>query len=368
MEKAKASIYIRKIKDGVRYDVKFYRLDGTQGQKTFRTKREADNFKAQVVADKNRGVLQDDRTNKVTFELVASEWLESNPTKRERTRDRDKGILSLHLLPVFGKQPIRKIKREHITDLIKSWVDHGYSPSTIQRMKAVLSGIFNFALAEEIIHRSPVFKIKTPRVDARDGHPLTAQEAQKLLGAIEPHFYPLVFIMVTTGLRWSEAAGLEVKHFDPLKMPPSLTVEQSLHSNARGKVIEATKSRAANRVIPLSQTQVDAINKHLEDTNRSISDIHSPLFTSPNGESLDYSNFRERYWTKAVHQAGLDHVTIRDLRMTAATNLINAGVDLKTVTTLMGHEDIKTTLRHYTQAKTANLVHASEVLVNAIAC
>ena len=91
------SIHERKTKTGTRYDVKIRRPDGTQYQRSFRTKREAAAFETTELADQRRGAWLDNRTNKITFAQYAETWLASNPDKRSRTRLRDEGIITKHL-------------------------------------------------------------------------------------------------------------------------------------------------------------------------------------------------------------------------------------------------------------------------------
>ena len=57
---------------------------------------------------------------------------------------------------------------------------------------------------------------------------------------------------------------------------------------------------------------------------------------------------------------------IHDLRKTAATNLVQAEIDIKSVTEMLGHEDIRTTLQHYAKTSPEWLLAASEALVNAL--
>ena len=57
---------------------------------------------------------------------------------------------------------------------------------------------------------------------------------------------------------------------------------------------------------------------------------------------------------------------IHDLRKTAATNLVQAEIDIKSVTEMLGHEDIRTTLQHYAKTSPEGLLAASEALVDAL--
>jgi integrase len=357
------SIHKRAVKNGYRYDVKIRRPDGTQYQNSFKTKREAEIFEAQEKSALSQGSWLDNRNNNITFAEYAERWLQSNQSKRPRTLQRDRGIISKHLIPTLGKTTLRNIKSSDLRRLVHLWNENGLSPSTIRRHKAILSAIFNMAIDDDIIHKSPAHRLTTPRVEKSEGRALTSEETQQLLSAIDPNYFPLVYIMVTTGIRWSEAAGLQVQHLDLLSAYPRLKIERTLHETAQGLVAAPTKSAASKRQIILTQEQVIVIARHLADTGRTGADKADPLFTSPRGNALAYQNFRSRVWVPAIKKANLGGVRIHDLRKTAATNLVLAGVDIKSVTEMLGHEDIRTTLQHYAKTSLEALQAASLVLV-----
>ena len=72
------------------------------------------------------------------------------------------------------------------------------------------------------------------------------------------------------------------------------------------------------------------------------------------------------HWVPATKKANLVGLRIHDLRKTAATNLVQAGIDIKSVTEMLGHEDIRTTLQHYAKTTPEVLLKASEALEAAI--
>lgn len=72
-----------------------------------------------------------------------------------------------------------------------------------------------------------------------------------------------------------------------------------------------------------------------------------PLFTSPQGERLDYHNFARRVFKPACQRAGLEGITLHSLQRTHATMLITSGANAKAVQHRMGHASIQTTLKHY---------------------
>lgn len=353
-------------KSGVSYQVKGRKPDGTQYSRTFRNRRDAVEYESNEIASKARGTWIDHSSGDVTFRQLAERWLESNESKRQTSRNRDIGILNKHLFPVLGHRRIRTIKRADVNSLVNAWVADKLSAATIRRHVAVLSAIFNMAIADDLLHKSPTMKVATPRINPSSGRALKPDEANLLLSNMQHDYYALVFILLTTGIRWSEAAGLQIKHFNPMANPPTLVIEQGLHETGDGFVIEEPKSAASHRVIVLSQIHVDVIARHLKETNRTGASRDAPLFISQKGGRLVSSNFRNRIWRPAVEASRLEGLKIKDLRKTAATNLLQSGADAKTVTAVLGHEDIRTTLNHYAKTTTESLMKAAQVLVDGI--
>jgi len=358
------SIHKRQTTSGPRYDVKLRRPDGTQYQKSFRTKKEAEAYVARERADQMRGVWLDDRHADITFSDVATRWLLSNANKRDNTLTRDTLILNRHLLPELGHIPIREIVPTDIERLYNKWIKSGLAAATIRRHRAILSGIFNLALRDSIIIKSPIFKIPTPRVTPRKGWALSDEELARLIHHVPAYYRPFIFILATTGLRWSEAAGLEIRHFNALSNPPVLVIEQGAHDSKNGRVITPPKSHAANRTLALAQQQVDVIAAYLSMTGRTAVHANEPLFVTPNGKPMNNPNFRQRVWVPTLKAAELEGLKIKDLRKTVATNLLSRGFDPKTSTAYMGHEDLRTTIAHYAQATSENLLRASQSMVS----
>ena len=274
--------------------------------------------------------------------------------------------MNRHLIPALGEMPVKNIKSSDLRQMVSQWSDQGLAPGTIRRHKAILSAIFNMALDDDLIHKSPVHRLTVPRIEKSEGWALTSEETQRLLSSIDQNYYPLIYIMVTTGIRWSEAAGLQIRHLDLLSNHPRLKIERTLHETPEGLVAEATKSTASKRNIILTQEQVNVIAQHITETGRTGANRDEPLFTSPRGHELAYQNFRSRIWMPATTKANLQGLKIHDLRKTAATNLVQAGIDIKSVTEMLGHEDIRTTLQHYVKTSNESLLEASQKLVDAL--
>jgi integrase len=336
-------IYTKKTKHGKSFIAKWRRADGTQTSKTFRTEREAIEHKRQAELDKTRGNLPDDRRAKVKFEDFAIEVFAALEHSPATSRRRD-GIMRKHLMPNFGGKPITKIRRADIQTAVNNWRNQGLAPRSIINHMNVLRSIFDAAILEDIIVRNPMNGVKIPKAREVRRNPLTPKQCNALLEAIDPEYEYAIHFALATGVRWSEFAQMRIQDFKPL-------------SNL--VVVTNSKTDAGVRTLPLEPEDTLRISRHIADTGRTGADSDSPLFTSPTGKPLHYSNFRRRVFAPACKKAGLENITFHDLRRTHATMLVAEGHDVKVVQERMGHRSISTTLAFYAKATESGKLKAA---------
>ena len=204
------SIHKQQTKTGNRYQVKWRRHDGTQAAKSFRTKKEAETWQAQVTADKSKGTLLDERRGKTLFKDVVAEYLSNKTYQRSATIRRREGILNKHLLPVLGDRPIRQIRYSEIQTLVNEWVKAGLAPRTIKQHIQVMKPIFDYAIKDDMIAKNPTKGLDLPRIEETQRRALTGEECQRLIDATPAFYQPFVYIVLVTGMRWQEAASLQI--------------------------------------------------------------------------------------------------------------------------------------------------------------
>jgi integrase len=153
----------------------------------------------------------------------------------------------------------------------------------------------------------------------------------------------MIWIGGILGLRWGEAAGLELASldFDCCR----LTVTRQLGRDGR---LAPPKSNAGRRVMTVPSELNEILRDHVSRFCRL--EGQTLLFTNELGEALDYTNWRRRVWAPATQRAGLAGANFHDLRRAAATLLVAEGVDLKTAQTRLGHSDPRLTIGIYAQA------------------
>ncbi len=163
------------------------------------------------------------------------------------------------------------------------------------------------------------------------------------MGAYGPMIY-----LAALGLRWGEIAGLRVRHLDFLRC--RVTVATQRTCGEKGRMVEQDpKTRAGCRSFTVPEWVMTMLAESLADRGVTGGSPNALMFVSPDGAPLHYSNWRRRVWQPALNDAGFKNLTFHDLKHTAATVLVEAGVDVKTAELRLGHANPQTTLRIYAQ-------------------
>lgn len=352
-------IRIRKRDSHVVYDVRLRDPSGRTYSRTFESKKAAQDFQASERADRARGSWVDPTLGRTRFSKAAERWIEAGIHKRPSSLDRDRSILNRHLLPALGNWPLESITPWDVQRLVMGWAATS-SPASVSRQYATLRAIFNYAVTTDMLRRSPCRGINLPAVEPRESPLVTAQDLEYLALHL-PGYEPLPYLGGVLGLRWAEAAGLTVRSIDFTKN--TVTVEQQWTRGRGGVMVsQRPKSRAGRRTIASPDWLVDMLGRYLADRGISLDDREASVFLGPDGQRLDYSNWRSRLWIPATEAAGLCGLRFHDLRHTAGTALVAAGVDVKTVQIRLGHASPVTTLRIYAQGSSPADRAAADVL------
>lgn len=263
-----------------------------------------------------------------------------------RAWESDESALRVHIVPAFGRLPVSAVSAVHVerflTDLAVS-----RSVRTAARVRTTLRGLFRYAVRTRRLSKSPAEDIPLPRPDSRTGKmvevaPFTLDLLLEVVDAQRQHarrYADITLVLALTGVRFGELRGLRVR--DLVDMPyPGLLVKRSLPQSGRtGAVIErATTKSGRSRLVPLTELVRPVVESWA--SGREPDDL---LFPAPEGGYLSAQN-----WRRAVHwtTTGLGRRP-HDLRHTAASLWIAAGVDIKTVSSWLGHSTAKLTLDTY---------------------
>ncbi|MDA8380389.1 MAG: site-specific integrase [Actinomycetota bacterium] len=337
---------IRKLASG-RWQARYENL-GRSYARPFAAKADAAAWLSTVQADLLRGAWVDPSAGQVTVDELADEWLASNPTKRPTTRAADEQALRVHILPVLGVRRIGRVTPHDVQALVNGWAPMA-AARTVRRRYGVLRAVLAYALARDMLARSPCRGIKLPPVTSTRRHRLEPDDVHRLARATPETYRPLVWVGALLGLRWSECAGLRVGDIDLLRK--TVTVVNTVTRDARGcPVTGPPKSRAGARTFAVPEALIPVVAEHLRRRGLTVADAEQLLFEAPEGGPLRYANWRRRVWLPAVAEAGCIGAGFHDLRRANASELVASGVDVRTAQIRLGHSDPRLTLAVYAQA------------------
>ena len=292
--------------------------------------------------------------SRATFGEFAETWLDAQSQLRPRTRDAYRWALDLHLLPRFEHRRLSSLTEDDATDLLAGMRKptrkrpHGYSGSTMQAVVLPLSQILDYAVRRGIIATNPLDRLdrgQRPRKSRAEMRCLSTEEIARLLDATDDEaMRTLLALSIATGLRQSEALGLRWADLD--LTANALRVRWQLGRD--GKLAEP-KTPQAQRVVDLAPSLVSGLREHRLRSLRShdgdyvfCSADSSPLHYRAAVRALDAAAKRAK-----LNPEGVAKLRWHDLRHSAASALISAGLNVVYVSRQLGHSSPSITLNVY---------------------
>ena len=200
----------------------------------------------------------------------------------------------------------------------------GNTKSTANRYIALLKKMLNMAIEEGYIKQNPTIKIKLyPEQDTIKERILTEDEEAKLKAASTSHLRSIITIALNSGMRPTEIFNLEWKHVDLTRR--MITVEKT----KAGRV----------RHIPINHELLQEFLLMKEKADRNPLVFPNPITGKP------FTSVKTAY-KAALRRSGLVGIRLYDCRHTFASRLVQKGVDIETVRSLLGHSSLKMTQRY----------------------
>lgn len=328
---------------------------GKRVRKTFtgKTKQEVIEKLNKAKYEKQEGLLT--LTEKTPLRLFIRHWLELKKCAvKETTYSSYTWLLNTHIIPVIGDHPINDIKTLHLNQLFTKM---GSGAPTKKVVKAVLHNVFKIAVKEGLLASNPVEGMETLRAKQREIRPLTSEEIKKLLETAKyyPPFYHALKLALETGMRRGEIFGL---HWDDIDFKESTITVRRIVTHAGGKqVISTPKTEKSRRTISVSPPLLS----ELLSLRKKDCDI---VFSNQEDTYISVFSVSSRFRTLLKHSGLRRDIRFHDLRHTNATMLIAAGVNMKTVSTRLGHSSITITLDRYAHAVKEEDRKAAEIMNN----
>jgi integrase len=325
----------------VSYRARYRAPDGTERNKTFRRKVDAEKFLATVESAKLRGAWTDPAAGRTTFAVWLEEWWGSAADLRPSTVSRDEAYFSSYILPRLGAVPLAAIRQPDVQAWVAELSGRGFKPATVVKAYQLLGRTMTAAVNADMLPRSPCRAVRLPRVEREKMRFLNPAEVATLADAIGSRYRALVLLGAYGGLRIGEVAGLRRRRVDLLRGTVDVA---EIVVEVRGELyMGPPKTRAGRRIVTLPRSVVEELAEHLGP----VGEADAWVFTADKGGGLRPSNFRVKVWRPAVRTAGLAPLRPHDLRHTAVALWIAAGANPKEVSVRAGHTSVAFTLDRY---------------------
>lgn len=338
--------------------------DPVTGKKRYTTKtvragkREAQRALAAMVTDAERGLAP--RTSATVADLLEA-WFDQaskdfSPTTVKETR----GYIDRSLLPGLGDRPLAKLTPAEIDAFYGRLREAGgvdgkpLAPATVRR----IHGILRRALAQGVkwgwIGVNPAAFASPPKVPPSKVDPPDPEQLARLLGRASeesPELACYILVAAATGARRSELVALRWSDVD--LNDRTIEISRAIVIAANGTVEKGTKTHASRRVSLDRQTNA-SLGEHREHMAARAEacgvDLPATSFVFSNAPDCMAPWFPasvSRSFKRLCDAEGLKNIRLHDLRHFVATQLLGAGVDVRTVAGRLGHRHAATTLNVY---------------------
>lgn len=316
-----------------------WRVDGNSRQRTFTAHRDAVEHRTAVETEAAAGKAVDPMKGRATFGVWYPAYVASRVNVKPATLATSKSLYNNHVNRWDGWQ-LDRIRQPDVQAWVAEMVKAGKSSaSTIQSVYKEFASAMRGAVAARCIRETPCVGINLPTVERDPMTVLDHKEIAELADSINERYRALVIFLAYSGLRIGEAAALT---YDDVNLTAgTVTVRHTVTElSGQGLVLSQPKTRAARRTVPLPQHVTDALRTH-------VKAFGGPwVFTTGTGAQLNPRAFNRRSFSTALKTTGLD-CRVHDLRHTAISLWIRAGVDLPRVKAWAGHTDAAFTLNTY---------------------
>lgn len=290
--------------------------------------------------------LPNNQNKHLTIQRIIEEWLEDNKNQlKPSTKQKYISLSYNHIIPSLGHVDLDYLTRKTIIDftsqqLLKGKVNGGSLTSkTVNDILIVLKMALNYASKTYNINIPTITLLKEKKKIA---NVLSIPDQQRLISYLleDMDVYKFgVLLALYTGMRIGELCALKWEDINCEHIIVNKTMQRLSTNNGKSEItIGEPKSDSSCRIIPIFTMLRPYIN----------------LFRKPSGYVLQYEDVKfveprlmQVHFRRIIHHAGLKDTNFHTLRHTFATRCIEADFDIKTLSEILGHSDVKTTLNLY---------------------
>lgn len=256
-------------------------------------------------------------------------------------------MITKYILPSIGENRLKQLTIEKIQYFVYFLQAEGLSSGTIYNIMSIVKNCLNEAKIQGYVSENPCQFISLPKMEKKEIQVLTIVQQKKIEAkALQEHWCSPVILSLYSGMRVGEISGLKWGDIDFQKnlIHVKRTVSRIVNENsfeAKTRIIEGPpKSKYSNRQIPLAKNLKDYLKQYQQQAASEYVISFNQGLTEP--RTITYR------FKKLLKDADVQDINFHILRHTFATRCIEKGVDIASLSKILGHQSTKMTLDTYT--------------------
>ena len=311
------------------------------------------------------------------------DWFDKNIRIKLKTKTSTYDVyeyrLKKYIVPFFKDKKLSEVTSEDIQEFVLTLENErtkeALAPNTICNITMLLFDFFDYCMVERNIRCNPCAKVVLPKKKRKKVETFSKRECSAILRQIEKKPQSrsrLVLVALHTGMRLGELTSLKWEYVDlPNRVIKVKTTKSRIRNkgnrnikessicsgDAVGKtivVIAEAKTEDSIRQVPISSLVLEQLKEQM---------IYDSDYVFPKSDGSGYDNRSiQKYFKELTVSLGIQDKSFHTLRHTFATNALESGMDIKTLSEILGHSDVATTLNYYVHPNEEHTKKAMEVV------
>jgi integrase len=342
---------------GLRWMSRWVDNNGKERGKSFARRVDAQKHAESITTALNTGTYADPQRSAMTFRSVAEEWFDGKRGAVEpKTAAGNRSLLDVVVLPKWADTRLRNMQHPDIQEWV-IWLrespdarqrparshdnddePEGLSAARVIHAFQVVDQVLNYAIRSRYLAVNPADGVHLPRKTSRRDKALSHDQIRSLADAAG-ELSTVVYVLGYGGMRYGELAALRVKNAQVGRS--RLWIARSITNVTGIGDREGPTKTHQERWVTLPRFVMEKVADAIRGRDES-----EFVFARPDGEAMPLDYFRWRF-DKACAAEELVNVTPKTLRHTAGSLALAAGATIVTVSKMMGHKDVTTTMNIY---------------------